>query len=161
MQGNFFYSCGTFFKVVVFFIVVIFFIVAILYLFIEVSQPTPGKWIFFYVCEKKNSYMSVPPRSRRLNFFYNGKEIEKLLSIFLFLGFKRFVTGRSRQMIFFYPRLVRNLSRVVPFHTTHTKQSGGRHISTTKQPWEIYMSSLYYHHILAAGKLWSIDSDKT
>ena len=43
----------------------------------------------------------------------------------------------------------------------HTKQYGGAHISTTKRLWKIPMWSLYYHHILAAGKLGSIDLNKT
>ena len=40
---------------------------------------------------------------------------------------------------------------------SQTKQSGGAHISTTAWLWKISMGSLYYHQILAAGKLGSID----
>ena len=43
----------------------------------------------------------------------------------------------------------------------HTKQSGGVHIFPATCNWKISMRSLYYHHILAAGKLGSIDSNKT
>ena len=58
------------------------------------------------------------------------------------------------------------LSLYVNFNVTgklkpHTKQSAGAHISTTTWLWEISMWSLYYDHILAAGKLGSIDSNKT
>ena len=44
---------------------------------------------------------------------------------------------------------------------SHTKQSGGTHISTTTWLWKISMWSLYYHQVLAAGKLGSIDLNKT
>ena len=43
----------------------------------------------------------------------------------------------------------------------HTKQSGGAHISTTTWLWKISMWSLYYHQVLAAGKLRSIDLNKS
>ena len=43
----------------------------------------------------------------------------------------------------------------------HTKQSGGSHISTTTWLCKVSMPSIYYHHFLAAGKLGSIDSNKT
>ena len=43
----------------------------------------------------------------------------------------------------------------------YTKQPGGGHISTTTWLWEISIWSLYYHHILAAEKVGSIDSNKT
>ena len=43
----------------------------------------------------------------------------------------------------------------------HAKQSGGAHISTTRWLWKVSMWSLYYHQILAAGKLGSIDLNKT
>ena len=42
-----------------------------------------------------------------------------------------------------------------------TKQFGGAPISTTTWLWKISMWSLYYHHVLAAGKLGSIDLNKT
>ena len=44
---------------------------------------------------------------------------------------------------------------------SHTKQSGGAHISTTILHWKISMWSLYYCHILAAGKLEIVDSNET
>ena len=40
-------------------------------------------------------------------------------------------------------------------------QSGGAHIPTTTRLWKVCLWSLYYHHILAAGNLGSIDSNKT
>ena len=40
---------------------------------------------------------------------------------------------------------------------SHTKQSGGAHISTATWVWKVSMWSLYYHQILAAGNLGSID----
>ena len=43
----------------------------------------------------------------------------------------------------------------------HMKQSGGAHISTTTLLWKISMWSLYYHHILTAAKLGSIDSNNS
>ena len=42
----------------------------------------------------------------------------------------------------------------------HTKQSGGTQILTTTWLWKISMWSLYYHHILADGKLGGIESNK-
>ena len=41
------------------------------------------------------------------------------------------------------------------------KQSGGVHISITTWLSKMSMWSLYYRHILAAGKLGSINSNKT
>ena len=41
------------------------------------------------------------------------------------------------------------------------KQSGGAHVSTTTWFLKSSMWSLYYCHILAAGKLGSIDLNKT
>ena len=43
----------------------------------------------------------------------------------------------------------------------HLKQSGGALISITTWLWKISMQSLYYYYIFAAGKLGSIDSNKT
>ena len=43
----------------------------------------------------------------------------------------------------------------------HTKQFRGAHISTTIQLSKMSMWSLYYNHILAAGKLGRTFSNKT
>ena len=43
----------------------------------------------------------------------------------------------------------------------NTKQSGGAQISTATWLWKIPMWALYYHPILAAGKLGSIDLTNT